>query len=176
MAASSILLAAFSALVPFVGSGGLPALICLTFLYSTAGGALDLGGNALLVIVWGTDSGAGAAMNLLHFAWGMGSAAAPVIASGIGLSADQLPQIYLTLAAIALLGAGFVLTVPSPSAREAKTDVGGLISDSSSSASSATPSKAAFWRCMIAMFGFYFCYAAAEKVSIHRVQVQPVVQ
>lgn len=40
---------------------------------SLFGGALDLGGNVLIVEIWEGDRRAAPAMNLLHFCWGAGS-------------------------------------------------------------------------------------------------------
>ena len=59
-------------------------------LLAFCGGALDLGGNVLLVAVWRGHPWAASAMNLLHFTWGIGSFLSPILAEAVG----TMPSIY----------------------------------------------------------------------------------
>jgi FHS family Na+ dependent glucose MFS transporter 1 len=105
-----ILAAAMLALIPVI-----PALWLLTiawFLLGVSGGALDVGGNTLMVWVHGRQ--VGPYMNALHFVFGVGSFLSPIIvAQAVALSGD-IRGAYWMLSVLMLPAALWLLRVPSP--------------------------------------------------------------
>lgn len=80
-------------------------------------GAVDVGGNTLLV--WTHGVKVGPFMNGLHFCWSLGAFLSPlVIAWGIQTSADIILP-YWVLGVSALPAALFLLRLPSPKSRQA---------------------------------------------------------
>lgn len=110
LVACSLIMAACAALVPHAGSRLLTA--CIWTVQSTAGGAVDVGGNVLIVKVWGDDKGGAPAMNALHAAWSTGSFLAPTVAAAVGVSADGIVRTYAVVAIAAMLCGLPYLSVP----------------------------------------------------------------
>jgi FHS family Na+ dependent glucose MFS transporter 1 len=105
-----LLMAATMALVPVV-----PVLWLLVLVLTITGaaeGILDVGGNALLVWVHGSQ--VGPYMNALHFSFGVGAFLAPIIVSQIMLRSDGLGWPYWALALLMLPAALALLRLPSP--------------------------------------------------------------
>ena len=89
-------------------------LAAVVLLLGVATGAVDVGGNALLVWVYGRR--VGPYMNALHFFFGLGSLLAPiVVAQALALGSD-IAWAYRMLALLTLPAAFWLLRVPSPSA------------------------------------------------------------
>jgi hypothetical protein len=154
------------------------ALYVFVLMYSTFGGAVDLGCNVLLVEIWTGNEAGPSAMNLLHFMWGVGSFLSPLVAEGVGL---QPSQMQATWAAIGITSA--VLGVPlwfvpsprpplAPAPTAAKdADASGAekgeTSDGTDSGSGdkvdathpAAISRFAFGAAIFAMSLYYFCYS-----------------
>ncbi len=126
MVATLLLLAAMLFLVPLV-----PVLWLLAACWLVLGasaGALDVGGNTLLVWVHGRQMGP--FMNALHFFFSVGLFLAPlVVAQAMTLSGD-ITAAYWALALLMLPVALWLLPVPSPSPQAAT--VGGPSEDQAS--------------------------------------------
>eukprot|EP00039_Didymoeca_costata_P031440 m.34740 g.34740 ORF g.34740 m.34740 type:complete len:496 (-) comp8771_c0_seq2:22-1509(-) len=101
---SAVVMGVFAMLIPQFASGkkSLWTLVLMMTFMSLAGGALDLGTNVLLTIVWQEDRFAAPAMNMLHFAWGVGSMLSPLVADGVGLEADRMRETWAVTGAIAI--------------------------------------------------------------------------
>jgi FHS family Na+ dependent glucose MFS transporter 1 len=110
MSAMLVLMAAMLALIPVI-----PTLWLLTIAWlfvGVASGALDVGGNTLLVWLHGRQ--VGPYMNALHFFFGVGSFLAPLmVAQALVLSGD-IRGAYWILSALMLPVALWLLRLPSP--------------------------------------------------------------
>jgi MFS family permease len=109
------LMAAVLALVPLV-----PALWLLTvawMLLGVSGGALDVGGNTLLVWVHGRQ--VGPFMNALHFFFGVGSFLIPIIVAQAMALSGSITWAYWGLALLVLPVALWVARLPSPASPNA---------------------------------------------------------
>jgi MFS transporter, FHS family, Na+ dependent glucose transporter 1 len=111
MAAALLLMAAGAALMPLLPS--LWLLVAAWLAVGFAGGALDVGGNTL--IVWLHGRGVGPYMNGLHFFFGVGSFIGPLIAAAALAVAGESTGTYWVLALLLLPLAAWVVRVPSPS-------------------------------------------------------------
>ena len=108
-----ITMAAMLALVPLVSL--LWALALVMLILGVAGGAVDVGGNTLLVWVHGRN--VGPYMNGLHFFFGAGSFLSPIIlAISLSLS-DDVTWGYWALAVAMVPAAIWLFRLPSPVAR-----------------------------------------------------------
>jgi fucose permease len=113
-----LVLALLMALMPLVPWLGL--LFGVTLLRGAASGTVDVGGNTLLVWLHGRE--VGPFMNGLHFCFGIGAFASPVIiAQAVQLSGD-ITWAYWTLAFLIALAALWILHLPSPTARSNRED------------------------------------------------------
>jgi fucose permease len=118
MAAALIVMAAMLALIPLVPWLWLLAAVWLVL--GLAAGALDVGGNTLLVWVHGDR--VGPFMNGLHFIWGVGALLSPlVIARAIGLTGGLVGAFWV-LAALMLPGVIGLLRLASPNHERAAED------------------------------------------------------
>jgi len=109
-AAMLALMAVAIGLVPLIPTLWLLAAVWL--LVGLAGGALDVGGNTL--IVWVHGRGVGPYMNGLHFFFGVGSALGPlVVALMLSLGAGAA-RAYWPLALLLLPVAGWLASPPGP--------------------------------------------------------------
>jgi FHS family Na+ dependent glucose MFS transporter 1 len=111
MVSMLLLMAAMLALIPLV-----PVLWLLTaawLVLGVAGGALDVGGNTLMVWLHGRE--VGPFMNALHFFFGVGSFVTPiVVALALTLSGGVRPA-YWVLALLVVPAALWLVRLPSPS-------------------------------------------------------------
>jgi FHS family Na+ dependent glucose MFS transporter 1 len=110
MVAMLLLLAAMLALVPLA-----PALWMLAaawLLVGIGGGALDVGGNTLIVWVHGRE--VGPFMNALHFFFGVGSFLTPVIVAAVLSQRGGVTGAFWVLALLMLPVAIWLSRLPSP--------------------------------------------------------------
>jgi FHS family Na+ dependent glucose MFS transporter 1 len=105
-----LLMAATMALVPVIPV--LWLLVPVLLITGAAEGALDVGGNALLVWVYGSQ--VGPYMNALHFSFGVGAFLAPIIVHQIMQRSDGLLWPYWALALLMLPAIPVLLRLPSP--------------------------------------------------------------
>jgi MFS transporter, FHS family, Na+ dependent glucose transporter 1 len=118
MAVALLAMAALLALVP-----ALPALWLLLLailLTGIAEGALDIGGNTLLVWVHGKR--VAPFMNALHFFFGVGAFLSPIIVVQLMLINSSIKAAYWALALLMLPVAFWVLRLPSPAPQAASTE------------------------------------------------------
>jgi len=110
MAAMIAAMAATMALLPFVHS--LAMLFGVMLALGTAEGALDVGGNVLLV--WVYQKRVPPYMNALHFCYGAGGMISPlIIAKTLDIKGDTVFS-YFVFAILTLPVAGLLLALPSP--------------------------------------------------------------
>lgn len=110
MAVALLCMAVLLALIPVI-----PKLWVLTIavlLVGTAEGALDIGGNTLLVWVHGKR--VAPFMNALHFFFGVGAFLSPIIVAQMMLLNAKITAAYWALALLMLPVAAWVLRLPSP--------------------------------------------------------------
>jgi FHS family Na+ dependent glucose MFS transporter 1 len=110
MAAALAVLALVLGIIPLVPL--LPLLIAALFFLGMAGGALDVGGNTLLVWVHGRQ--VGPFMNALHFFFGVGSFLAPIVVAQAMLLSGDITWAYWVLALCMLPVAAWLLGISSP--------------------------------------------------------------
>ncbi|MCL7452961.1 MAG: MFS transporter [Anaerolineae bacterium] len=106
------------ALIPLLSSRWL--LVAAWLAVGTAGGALDVGGNTL--IVWLHGRGVGPYMNGLHFFFGVGSFIGPLIAAAALAIAGDATRAYWVLALLLVPLALWIVRVPSPTAGDDSDD------------------------------------------------------
>jgi MFS transporter, FHS family, Na+ dependent glucose transporter 1 len=100
-------------MAPLMGSVALLAMVFLAL--GLFQGALDVGGNTL--IGWLYGSRVGPYMNGLHFFFGLGAFAAPLVAAvTMSLSADGVLWTYRSLGALIVAASLLLIALPSPTA------------------------------------------------------------
>lgn len=110
LATTVVVIALLLALTPLVTS--LALLATLMFVIGLGAGAIDVGGNTLLV--WIHCETVGPHMNALHFFFGLGALLAPIfVAQAIGLTGG-ITWAYWLLAALVLPAAVLFVRLPSP--------------------------------------------------------------
>jgi MFS transporter, FHS family, Na+ dependent glucose transporter 1 len=92
-------------------------LTAVLFLLGLAEGAVDVGGNTLLV--WVHQRHVGPYMNALHFFFGVGALLTPIIAAQIYLRTNDISWVYWLLAIYLVPVAIWVARLPSPKAPHA---------------------------------------------------------
>lgn len=107
-----LVMGALVALIPL--SAQLWLVTLLLFAVSLAEGAVDVGGNTLLV--WVHQKNVGPYMNALHFFFGVGALIAPLIAAQALLRTNDINWVYWLLAAYLLPMALIAFRLPSPKA------------------------------------------------------------
>ena len=110
IACTLVVIAAMLALAPIM-----PFLWLLTvvlFFLGMGEGAVDVGGNTLLV--WTHRSAVGPYMNGLHFFWGVGAFLSPIIVAQAVLMSGDISWAYWVLAMLMLPAAVGLLRLPSP--------------------------------------------------------------
>jgi FHS family Na+ dependent glucose MFS transporter 1 len=90
-------------------------LLLIVLVLGFVKGALDVGGNTL--ILWVHDEKAGPFMNGLHACFGVGAFVAPLIVARVLTLTDNIYWVYWTLAIAAFPIAAFIWSLPSPSQR-----------------------------------------------------------
>jgi FHS family Na+ dependent glucose MFS transporter 1 len=113
MAAALAVLALMLAIIPVVPL--LPLLTAALLFLGMGGGALDVGGNTLLVWVHGRQ--VGPFMNALHFFFGVGSFLAPIIIAQAILQTGDITWAYWVLALCVLPVAVWLLGQSSPTSQ-----------------------------------------------------------
>jgi hypothetical protein len=116
LSAAALAMAALNVFVPLasVSSSGLLLLGALIVARATMAGALDVGGNILIVRVWEGDPRAGPAMNLLHLSWGLGAFLSPVLVRAVGIEPDGLPRSFAVLSVVGAVTGLWCALVRSP--------------------------------------------------------------
>ena len=109
---------ALLAIVPLVP--WLAALVIVLLLLGTCVGALDVGGNTLLMWVHGQR--VGPFMNGLHFCFGVGALIAPAIIAQLIQVSGDIVWGYWALALLALPAAAMLLSQASPSPQKVQDD------------------------------------------------------
>ena len=105
-----LLIALSLALIPLIRV--LWVLIALLLLLGMFEGALDVGGNTLLV--WLHGEKVGPYMNALHFFFGVGAFLSPIVVAGVLSASDGITWAYWILALLIFPVAMSVLRLPSP--------------------------------------------------------------
>ena len=119
MAAVLFIMAAMLGLVPLMSL--LWILIAVVLVLGVAEGALDVGGNVLLI--WVHRRNVGPFMNALHFCFGVGAFLSPLIITRAVLMSGDLTWAYWMLAFLMLPGAVWLLRLSSPPPQAASEDV-----------------------------------------------------
>jgi MFS transporter, FHS family, Na+ dependent glucose transporter 1 len=107
-------------LVPFMHS--LWLLLLVLFILGLAKGALDVGGNTLLLWVHGEK--AGPFMNGLHFFFGLGASVAPLILARVLLVTDSIQWVFWLFALFSFPLALWLWVLPEPPTRAATHENG----------------------------------------------------
>ncbi len=102
-------------------------LVAVLFTMGFAQGALDVGGNTLLL--WIHRDKVGPYMNGLHFTFGVGSFLAPIIIAQAVRLSGGITWAYWTLALLALLPALWLTRYPSPRRRSETEEAGDAKAD-----------------------------------------------
>src|SRR5215470_11402383 len=114
LAVSLLAVAAAMALVP--SAAQLPILLALTAFMGIALASINVGGNALIVLVHGER--VRPFISLLHFAFGLGGYLAPTLVAQLERRADGLQLTYWLLAMATVPVALITFLSPSPSLRK----------------------------------------------------------
>ena len=115
MGGALLLMAGMMGLAPVVPH--LWMLAAAILLLGLAEGALDVGGNTL--VVWVHGDTVGPFMNALHFFFGLGAFLSPLIIAQVMLRGGGLIHAYWTVAALLLPGALWLRCLPSPAGASA---------------------------------------------------------
>ena len=137
-------------LIPF-----LPLLIVTLFALGFGAGALDVGGNTL--IVWVHGRRVSPYMNALHFFFGVGAFLAPVIIAQAITRTGSIQWAYWSLAFLILPVALLILLFPSPSNVGIQDN-----SESENEESQASPQIRRDWLLVALIALFFFVYVGAE--------------
>jgi FHS family Na+ dependent glucose MFS transporter 1 len=153
MAAGLIIMALTMAAAPLIPMLWLLAAALL--ILGMAEGAVDVGGNSLLVWVHGRR--VGPYMNGLHFFFGLGAFFSPIIIAQAVMVSGDIVWAYWTLALLLLPAAGWLLRWSSPRAQAASLD------ESVGRGSAAQPKCGPRERLLIALIALLlFLYVGAE--------------
>ncbi len=107
-------------LIPFMHS--LWSLLLVLFVMGFAKGALDVGGNTLLL--WAHGEKAGPFMNGLHFFFGLGASLAPLILARVLLVTGGIQWMFWLFALLSFPLAVWLWLLPEPLARSAAPENG----------------------------------------------------
>jgi MFS transporter, FHS family, Na+ dependent glucose transporter 1 len=88
-------------------------LVAVMLALGVAAGVVDVGGNTL--IVWLFGKAVGPYMNALHLFFGIGALLAPILADWVVVATDGIRWVYWILASLALPVLVWVFRTPSPS-------------------------------------------------------------
>jgi MFS transporter, FHS family, Na+ dependent glucose transporter 1 len=144
------IIAVLLALIPL--SQALWLLVVLLFLLGTAQGALDVGGNTLLV--WVHGDAVDPYMNAMHFFFGVGAFISPVIVAQAILLAGRFEVAYWVLALLMLPVAVGIRRLPSPTATAHLEG---------SSEDGVVRGSRRDWRLVALIMVFFFLYVGAES-------------
>jgi FHS family Na+ dependent glucose MFS transporter 1 len=140
---SLLLMAGMMGAAPLLTRLGM--LVGAIFVLGMAEGALDVGGNTLLV--WVHQESVGPFMNGLHFFFGVGAFLSPLIIAWAMPEDGTIVRAYWTLALLQLPAALWLLRLPSPSGH---------------AASAAASSERLNGRLVALIILFFFLYTGAE--------------
>ena len=143
MGCSLLVMAAMMSAAPLLTQLGV--LACAIFALGMGEGALDVGGNTLLV--WVHQEKVGPFMNGLHFFFGVGAFLSPLIVAWAMPDDGAIARAYWTLALLQLPAALWLLRLPSPSGHTASGDAS---------------SKRSNGRLVALIVLFFFLYTGAE--------------
>lgn len=143
MSGSLLVMAATMGAAPLLAQ--LAVLAGVIFALGMAEGALDVGGNTLLV--WVHQERVGPFMNGLHFCFGLGAFLSPLIVAWAMPEDGAVVRAYWTLALLQLPAAAWLLRLASPSGH---------------AASGAVSSERVNGRLVALIVLFFFLYAGAE--------------
>lgn len=101
---------AMSLIVPTLGS--LTGVVFVFVVIGMSIGLVDVGGNTLIVWLYGDD--AVPHMNTLHLSWGVGAFATPLIVAQIAVSTGRAQDVYTLFGGVMLLTGVWLLLMPSP--------------------------------------------------------------
>ena len=118
MAILLLIMAVMMALVPSISLLWLLAAVLL--ILGMAEGAVDVGGNTLLV--WVHRHKVGPFMNGLHFFFGVGAFLSPIIIAQVVLLSGDIAWAYRVLAVLILPVVAWLLRLPSPKAQVVSKD------------------------------------------------------
>jgi fucose permease len=118
LAASLFASAIAMALIPAIDL--LWTLLALSIFMGAASASINVGGNALIVLVHGDR--VRPFMSVLHFAFGLGGLLAPMLVAAVVHRSDSLQITYWTLAALTLPAALFTFLSNSPTLHPHKHD------------------------------------------------------
>jgi FHS family Na+ dependent glucose MFS transporter 1 len=121
MAAALAVLALMLGIIPVVPL--LPLLTVALLFLGMGGGALDVGGNTLLVWVYGRQ--VGPFMNALHFFFGVGSFLAPIVVAQTILRTGDITWAYWVMALCVLPVAAWLFALSSPTSRASSSNRSG---------------------------------------------------
>ncbi len=143
MGGSLLVMAALMGLAPLLTQLG--ALACAIFVLGVAEGALDVGGNTLLV--WMHQEKVGPFMNGLHFCFGVGAFLSPLIVAWTAPGTGTIAKAYWTLAVLQIPAAAWLLRLASPQGHAVSgAESGGRVNG----------------RLVAAIVLFFFLYTGAE--------------
>ncbi|MGH9832131.1 MAG: MFS transporter [Blastocatellia bacterium] len=146
LAFSLVAAAAAMALIP--SATLLQALLLLSAFLGVAGASINVGGNALIVLVHGER--VRPFMSTMHFAFGLGGLLAPMLVAQLVHRPDSLQITYWSLALMIVPVALITLLLPSPPVSARKH----------SDAAAALP------RLMIVLFAFFFFLEVGAEASV----------
>lgn len=133
------------ALIPLVSS--LAILLAIIFIIGVCAGSIDVGGNTLLMWIFGRQ--VGPRMNALHFFFGLGALLAPIFVAQAIAFGGGISWAYWLLAILVLAPIPIFLRVPSPAIPHAHTDA-------------ETPSAPTPWLLVGLIAAMFFLFVGAE--------------
>jgi len=143
MSGGLLLMAGMMGLVPVIPH--LWTLAVAILLLGLAEGALDVGGNTL--VVWVHGKMVGPFLNALHFFFGLGAFLSPLLIAQVMLRGGDLAHAYWTVAALLLPAALWLRCLPSPVAASVTAEGAGPEGNG---------------RFVVLMVLFFFLYTGAE--------------
>jgi FHS family Na+ dependent glucose MFS transporter 1 len=148
VAGGLVLAAASLALVPSIP--WLWLIVVAMFFLGMATGAVDVGGNTLLVWVYGRR--VGPYMNSLHFFFGVGAFLSPVIIAQVLIWSGGIAWAYRILGLLMLPAAVWLFWAPSPKAP----------ANSAEDPAASPPLQKSEWPLLLLLVGLFFLYVGAE--------------
>ena len=145
LAAIVVGISAMLALIPLVSS--LAVLAAIIFVLGACAGSIDVGGNTLLMWIFGRT--VGPRMNALHFFFGLGALLAPIfVAQAIAFNGG-IAWAYWLLAVLVLAPVPLFLRVPSPAIPRVHEEGG-------------TPAAPTPWLLVLLIAAMFFLFVGAE--------------
>ena len=140
-----LIISAMLALIPLMSS--LVMLAAVIFVIGICVGSIDVGGNTLLMWIFGRQ--VGPRMNALHFFFGFGALLAPIfVAQAIAFN-GSISWAYWLLAVLVLAAVPLFLRVPSPAIPRVHTDAD-------------APAEPTPWLLVLLIATMFFLFVGAE--------------